>query len=155
MVIKDKEHFCLFLPKPGQTIADSETDARPYCTVPGLAPGANILRSGDIKSAVLRKNNHFIQITGHLDNHKLGLHANDDGGQYDDYVSRDTPHGSPGGAVCQGFKYFVEIVEPDKQRYCIRCCHEVSNNPKDADHACIEGHSKTGCDGIMPGAHYD
>lgn len=154
VVVKDNKQFCLFLPKRGQTVADSETNARPSCTVQGLAPGAGTLPSGAV-SAHEVKNAHFIQITGRLDIQKLGLRSGDGGGQYDDYTSPSTPHGSPGGASCQGYKYFVEQVEPDAHRYCIRCCDEVSKKLGDAHRACIENHSSEGCAAIMPGASFD
>ncbi len=154
VVVKDNKHFCLFLPKHGQTVADSETNAKPSCTVQGLASGASTLPSGAV-SAHEVKNANFIQITGRLDVQKLGLHASDGGGQYDNYASPSTPHGSPSGASCQGYKYFVEQVEPDAHRYCIRCCNEVSKNLGDAHSVCIENHSTAGCAAIMPGASFD
>lgn len=86
---------------------------------------------------------------------KLGLRSGDGGGQYDNYTSRNTPHGSPNGASCQGYKYFVEQIEPDAHRYCIRCCNAVSTNLGDAHRACIENHSSAGCTAIMPGANFD
>jgi hypothetical protein len=154
VIVKDNEHFCLFLPKHGQAVGKSETNAKPSCTVRGLAPGANTLPSGAV-SAHEVKNANFIQITGRLDVQKLGLISSDSGGQYDNYTSPSTPHGSPSGASCQGYKYFVEQVEPDAHRYCIRCCDEVSKNLGDAHRACIENHSSAGCDAIMPGADFD
>ena len=154
VVVKDNKHFCLFLPKHGQTVGESETNAKPSCTVGGLAPGAGTLPSGAV-SAHEVKNANFIQITGRLDVQKLGLRSGDSGGQYDNYTSPSTPHGSPSGASCQGYKYFVEMVEPAAHRYCIRCCDEVSQNFGDAHRACIKNHSTTGCPAIMPGANFD
>jgi hypothetical protein len=151
--VRDAHDFCLFLPKHGQSVAGSETSAHPYCTKAGLAPGAATLPQGAVTAHEV-KTADFIQITGKLDDQKLGLHTSDQGGQFDDYKSPSTPHGSPSGAVCEGYKYFVEQVEPNAHRYCIRCCNKVSKSLSAAHSACIENHSSAGCDAIMPGADF-
>jgi hypothetical protein len=154
VVVRDAKHFCLFLPKHGQRVANSETSAHPYCTVAGLAPGAATLPKGAVTAHEVKTAN-FIQITGKLDDTLLGLHTSDQGGQFDDYKSPSTPHGSPSGAACEGYKYFVEQVEPNAHRYCIRCCNTVSKSLSAAHSACVENHSSAGCTEIMPGADFN
>ncbi|POG58572.1 hypothetical protein GLOIN_2v1729518 [Rhizophagus irregularis DAOM 181602=DAOM 197198] len=105
VTVESEEVFCSFLPKTlGEEIGDSEDDAIPFCTEanPANAPGAKKFPNGFIKSANFAKGKGFVQITG---------------GQYDTKA--------PSGAVCKGFKNFVNFVEPDINTFCIRCCTDT------------------------------
>lgn len=64
-----------------------------------------------------KKENSYEQVTGFFNRDAYHLLATDGGGQYDNHAS-----GKPTGATCQGYNYFVSMIEPDIERFCIRCC---------------------------------
>lgn len=116
--IVDATDFCVFLPPNDATdrnISDSESDADAFCmgNTP-LATGADKLPSGFILSAHYVKTDNYVQVTGQIDPSKANLLSTDDGGQYDIKA--------PNGASCAGWDYFVELIEPTGNDYCIRCC---------------------------------
>jgi hypothetical protein len=74
---------------------------------------------GFITTAHYLKTSSYVQITGFFDRSKYNLGSNDGGGQYDNHA-----HGKPVGAQCKGYNYFVNLVEPDIDRFCIRCCQD-------------------------------
>lgn len=121
--IQNEKDFCLFLPPmKGGDIAANEDRAVAFCTTAKVAPPkAGILPKGFIKSAHLVKTNNYIQITGRIDRTKYSLKRTDGGGQYD--------MKAPVGARCQGYNYFVELIEPDTNIYCIRCCKNKLDCP--------------------------
>ncbi|KAF9943120.1 hypothetical protein KVV02_001394 [Mortierella alpina] len=123
--IINKDDFCLFLPPMyGGGIAENEDRAVAFCTKPlANAPKAGILPRGFIKTAhfVENKAKGYVQVTGRMDGKKYGLSKNDGGGQYDIKAPR--------GARCHGYAHFVELVEPDSNIYCIRCCKNKIDCP--------------------------
>ncbi|KAI9287024.1 hypothetical protein BC943DRAFT_342517 [Umbelopsis sp. AD052] len=133
--IVNSSNFCFFLPPPGSSdmnISDNEGDAVAYCK--GSTPKAsdsNTFPSGFILSAHVVTTSDYIQVTGQIDPTKAGLNANDDGGQYDIMA--------PKGATCAGYDYFVNLVEPSGNDYCIRCCNTETNCNRD------------GCARVVPG----
>ncbi|KAG2174273.1 hypothetical protein INT43_004296 [Umbelopsis isabellina] len=137
--IVDSTDFCLFMPTPGQedmNISDSEQDATVYCL--GNAPdatGAGKLPSGFILSAHYVSTSDYVQITGQINPAAAGLNVTDDGGQYD--------VAAPNGASCSGYQYFVQLIEPSGNDYCIRCCNSATD--------CNRGISEAGCARIVPG----
>uniref|UniRef100_A0A1D1Z429 88 kDa immunoreactive mannoprotein mp88 n=1 Tax=Anthurium amnicola TaxID=1678845 RepID=A0A1D1Z429_9ARAE len=138
VTVESQAVFCSFLPKtPGEEIGDSEDDAIPFCTQanPANAPGAKQFPTGFIKTAHFKKGTGFVQVTGTIDRTKYKLKKSDGGGQYDT--------NAPPGAVCKGFKKFVNLVEPDINRFCIRCCTDTSK--------CPTGRSTDGCESVIPG----
>ncbi|KAG5460396.1 MAG: hypothetical protein BJ554DRAFT_7564 [Olpidium bornovanus] len=52
---------------------------------------------------------------------------------------------APYGAACAGYKLFVNLVEPDIGRFCIRCCKE--NDRK----LCNSYKSEYGCKRVIKG----
>jgi hypothetical protein len=48
------------------------------------------------------------------------LQPNDGGGQYDSAPGGTDGKGNPAGSVCLGYNHYVQIVEPDANRICIR-----------------------------------
>ncbi|KAG1444453.1 hypothetical protein G6F56_010291 [Rhizopus delemar] len=137
--IVDESSFCTFLPPKDETdrnISDSETEANAFCigSTP-LALGAEKLSSGFILSAHYVKTDNYVQITGLMNPALENLISTDEGGQYDIKA--------PNGASCAGWDYFVNLVEPAGNDYCIRCC----NNDSD----CNRGISEQGCERIVPG----
>ncbi|CAO3693933.1 unnamed protein product [Rhizopus stolonifer] len=137
--IVDESSFCTFLPPKDETdrnISDSETEANAFCigSTP-LALGAEKLSPGFILSAHYVKTDNYVQITGLMNPALENLIGTDEGGQYDIKA--------PNGASCAGWDYFVNLVEPAGNDYCIRCC----NNNSD----CNRGISEQGCERIVPG----
>ncbi|PKK35767.1 hypothetical protein RhiirC2_627971, partial [Rhizophagus irregularis] len=132
VTVESKDVFCSFLPKtPGKEIGDSEDNAIPFCTQanPTNAPEAKKFPTGFIKSTHFTKGTGFVQITGTIDRTKYKLKKSDGGGQYNTKAPSD--------AVCKGFKNFVNLVEPDINRFCIRCCTDTKK--------CNTGKSTEGC----------
>ncbi|KAF9435028.1 hypothetical protein BGZ76_007007 [Entomortierella beljakovae] len=131
--------FCIFLPPVrGGGIAEHEDDAVAFCTKPiPTAPNAGILPAGFIKTAHFVKNTSkdYVQVTGRIDRRKYGLSSGDGGGQYDIKA--------PVGSKCAGYRYYVELVEPDINVYCMRCC----KNKKD----CPVNKSTYGCKRVLGG----
>ncbi|KAI9031001.1 hypothetical protein CLU79DRAFT_732481 [Phycomyces nitens] len=128
--------FCSYLPpNPGENISDTENDAVPFCTSTSLAPGSKKFPTGFIKSAHYLSTGAYAQVTGKIDRTKYKLSASDGGGQYD---NKDLPKGT-----CNGYKYFVNLIEPDANVFCIRCCSKAAD--------CKLGISTYGCQRIVPG----
>ncbi|KAF9122072.1 hypothetical protein BGW39_010051 [Mortierella sp. 14UC] len=117
--------YCIFLPpKAGGGISESEDSAIAFCNKPiASAPKAKILPAGFIKSIHLTRNTQkqWVQITGRIDRTKYRLSSKDGGGQYDIKA--------PQGASYAGYKYFVELVEPDSNIYCLRVCKNKADCP--------------------------
>jgi hypothetical protein len=134
--VQSDSKFCFYLPPHrGGNIADSENNAVPACTDTSLASGSIQFPSGFIQSAHYVSTSGYVQVTGRIDRSKYGLKASDGGGQMDNL---DLPKGT-----CNGYKHFVNLVEPDANVYCIRCC-------KDSDD-CNLGKSQDGCESVVPG----
>ncbi|KAI8091198.1 uncharacterized protein B0P05DRAFT_526524 [Gilbertella persicaria] len=125
--------FCSFLPPhPGDDVGATENDGKPFCTSTGL--GGSVFPSGFIKSAHFAKTSTYSQVTGRIDRTKYQLKSTDGGGQYD---NKDVS------ATCNGYKYFVNLVEPDANIFCIRCCKSQAD--------CKLGLSTYGCQRVVPG----
>lgn len=137
------DRFCLLLPpKCGLDIADNVHRGITYCTT--FTPTVDYERilpdnfitsrhyatggSGDTK---------YIQVTGRIDRDQFDLDSDDHGGQ------NDPLH--PTGAKCAGYPWFVQLVEPDVQHFCLRCCMRKSDCPTDK--------SDQGCTKVVPGEY--
>lgn len=119
--IVDATNFCVMLPPNSETnrnIADTEWDANAFClgSTP-LAAGADTLPDGFITSAHYVATDTYVQVTGIMDYTKANLNGSDEGGQYDIKA--------PTGSSCANWLYYVNLIEPVSNTYCIRCC--VSN----------------------------
>ncbi|ORZ21473.1 hypothetical protein BCR42DRAFT_407608 [Absidia repens] len=137
--VVDSTNFCVFLPPPGQMhlpLSDNEWDSQAYCL--GDTPkaiDANTLPDGFIRSAHYVATDEYVQVTGQFDPTKIGLSPDDDGGQCD--------IAAPKGSSCAGWKYYVNLMEPSGNTYCMRCCNDTKN--------CNRGISEKGCAHIIPG----
>ncbi|CAO3597288.1 unnamed protein product [Absidia cylindrospora] len=150
-VVLDEARFCLFLPSsPGnknnyggqidpEAIADSEKDAKTFCTKANLTPGSQLMPQGFITSAHYQFNTTagFVQVVGDIDRTKYSLSKSDGGGQYDNHGA-----GSPPLSMCQGYRYYVSLIEPDIQGFCIRCCMTYQD--------CNASRSAYGCKRVVP-----
>lgn len=135
----DSQNFCVMLPPPGQMnapLSDNEWDSQAYCI--GNTPkavGANTLPDGFIQSAHYVATDDYVQVTGQIDPSKIGLNPLDEGGQCDIMA--------PKGSTCAGWEYYVNLIEPAGNTYCMRCCNDSTN--------CNRGISQDGCARIVPG----
>ncbi|KAI8330580.1 hypothetical protein BC941DRAFT_496651 [Chlamydoabsidia padenii] len=128
--------FCSFLPPhPGDDVGGTEENGIPFCSSSDLSSTGKVFPSGFIKTAHYVKQTNYVQVTGKMDRTKYQLSSSDGGGQYD---NKDIS-----GVTCNGYKYWVNMLEPDVNRYCIRCCKSQSD--------CNLGLSTYGCPRIVPG----
>ncbi|KAF7726217.1 hypothetical protein EC973_009015 [Apophysomyces ossiformis] len=130
------QSFCLFLPPANATdrlISDNEKLAVAYCTDP--SEGQLQFPDGFIVSSHFNKTQDFVQVTGAIDPSKAQLNPNDQGGQFDTRA--------PQGASCEGYQYFINLIEPAEYDYCIRCCHTKEY--------CNAGASQDGCRKLIDG----
>ncbi|KAI7894615.1 uncharacterized protein EV154DRAFT_498324 [Mucor mucedo] len=137
--VVDANDFCVFLPPDDATdriISDSEWNANAFCmgSTP-LATDAGTLPSGFIKSAHYVKTDLYVQVTGQMDYTKANLDGTDGGGQMDVKA--------PVGSSCVGWDYYVNLIEPTTNTYCMRCCNDTVS--------CNRGISEKGCAHIIPG----
>ncbi|KAF9948454.1 hypothetical protein BGZ70_002213 [Mortierella alpina] len=145
IAIESKKSFCLLLPpKAGGDIAKSEGGAIAYCINPhtSTTPGALKFPSGFIKSAHLRHNrgaHDYVQVTGRIDRTKYKLLKNDQGGQNDIKSTK--------GSACAGYNHFVQLIEPNDNIYCLRCCIRKED--------CPTGKSEKGCRAIISNGNYN
>ncbi|TFY65825.1 hypothetical protein EVG20_g5267 [Dentipellis fragilis] len=129
-----------------ELVSDAEADGISFCT-PGTADSGctNRLPDGFITAATVAKadDGAWIQVTGCLDTSKFHLDPSDTGGQFDVRY--------PQGAQCTFGGYgasFIELVEPAKNRFCIRCC--ASENDQEN---CNSHRDRQGCENAVPGTY--
>ncbi|CAO3634263.1 unnamed protein product [Cunninghamella blakesleeana] len=128
--------FCSFMPPhPGDDVGGTEEDGIPMCTQSKLSNTGKVFPKGFIVTSHFVKTSTYVQVTGKMNRNAYKLASSDGGGQYD--------HKDIDGVTCNGYKYFVNMLEPDVNQYCIRCCQ----NAKD----CNTGLSTYGCERIVPG----
>ncbi|KAI8063209.1 hypothetical protein BC940DRAFT_307822 [Gongronella butleri] len=131
-LVSDSE-FCAFMPpSAGDNVGATENDGIPMCTNSSL--GGTEFPQGFILSATYRSTDTYAQVRATIDPAAYGLSRSDGGGQYD--------HKDISGVTCNGYKYFVNILEPDSGDFCIRCCQDSSD--------CNVGRSEYGCDAVVP-----
>ncbi|CAG8526026.1 15615_t:CDS:1 [Acaulospora morrowiae] len=132
----DNSIYCSFLPPDyGGNIADSESNGVAFCNQAPDGLNVRIFPDNFIRSAHFATGDGYIQVTGTINRDAYGLSSNDEGGQYDTKA--------PSGARCVGYKNFVNLVEPDAELFCIRCCTDTSK--------CDTAHSTYGCRKVIPG----
>ncbi|KAI8372592.1 hypothetical protein EDC96DRAFT_499906 [Choanephora cucurbitarum] len=126
--------FCSFLPpNAGDDVGATEDNGIPFCTNSSL--GGQVFPDGFIKTAHYVNTDSYVQVTGTMDGSKYSLSNTDGGGQYD---NKDVA-----GVSCNGYKYWVNMLEPDTNLFCIRCCQDQSD--------CNLGASTYGCERVVPG----
>ncbi|KAJ2962232.1 hypothetical protein NQZ79_g2646 [Umbelopsis isabellina] len=137
-----EDSLCIFMPQhPGEEIALSEPTAVAFCNSTNAVSDARQIPEGFIKSAHYLAGSgdgKYVQYTGSIDPSKYELKKNDGGGQYDNHGS-----GNPAGSTCEGYPYYVALIEPDIERFCIRCCDNYQD--------CNAGRSTYGCQRVVPG----
>ncbi|KAI8063145.1 hypothetical protein BC940DRAFT_278101 [Gongronella butleri] len=140
-VINNATDFCLFLPpQPGLQVAINEDNGIPFCMINGTVPQSQPFPQGFITTAHYYQNtsSQYIQVTGYFDRTKYNLSPSDEGGQYDSHGNH-----KPNNATCEGYPYFVSLIEPADDRFCIRCCTNTAD--------CKTGISQYGCRRVVSG----
>ncbi|KAF9393205.1 hypothetical protein CPC16_002573 [Podila verticillata] len=140
--VESADNFCFFLPPQdsNRNISDNEDKAIAFCTKKlDNAPGAQLFPEGFIQSAHFKRDTEkdWVQVTGKMVPKNYALNKKDGGGQYDVKA--------PVGAMCAGYKYFVNMVEPDGSIYCMRCCATKED--------CPVGKSTYGCKSVIGGTY--
>ncbi|KAI9023010.1 hypothetical protein CLU79DRAFT_834982 [Phycomyces nitens] len=131
--------FCFFLPPgPKLDVATHEDIGVAHCTKSSVIPGVKTFPKGFITVAHYEQTSTYVQVTGYMNSKLFGLIPTDEGGQYDNHGN-----GKPVGAQCSGYNFFVNVVEPADNRYCIRCCQNKVD--------CNTGRSAYGCMRVVPG----
>ncbi|KAF9580552.1 hypothetical protein BGW38_002747 [Lunasporangiospora selenospora] len=135
--ITSSSDWCMMMPPtPGGGIAENEHRGIAFCTKENSsAPGAKVFPKGFIQSAHYVTGKDYVQVTGMIDPAQYQMSMTDRGGQFDNKA--------PTGSACANYKYYVNLIEPNDNRYCIRCC----NNKSD----CNTGKSTHGCSVVVPG----
>ncbi|KAK4509610.1 Arf GTPase arf1 [Mucor velutinosus] len=132
--LKSDTAFCSFMPPhPGDNVGATENNGIPFCTNATL--GGQVFPQGFIKTAHFLNTTDYAQVTGTIDRAAYQLDPNDGGGQYDNMDIKNV--------TCNGYKFFVNLIEPDANVFCIRCCENQSD--------CNLGISTYGCERIVPG----
>ncbi|CAE6388801.1 unnamed protein product [Rhizoctonia solani] len=149
VLIKSTSEYCLIVPrKPHTNIGDSESEGQmqSYCSASARYDNSQgILPNNFWKKVTYKKGTgkgDWVQLTGCINRGFSQLNDNDGGGQYDS-SGGDGGAGNPRGSKCQGYNHYVEIIEPDVGRACIRCCQQYNDCPLDKDTA--------GCPAVVPG----
>lgn len=132
--VKSELNFCSYLPPgPGLSVSVTEKDGEAYCTT--ARDYASAFPEGFIQSAHFASTPRYAQITGRIDHNAYNISTVDGGGQYD---VKNLPDGT-----CNGMEHWVNLIEPDSDTFCIRCCQDKAD--------CNIGISTRGCERIVPG----
>ncbi|KAF9171829.1 hypothetical protein BGX21_009725 [Mortierella sp. AD011] len=127
----NKGLVCLILPPPGKMIGDTQQDGHVQCT----DGNPQLLPSNFFVSKKFKTTSDYVQAWGLMNDESVGLLKNDGGGQYD--IHKDS-----GTNRAEGYPVFVELLEPDTGRWCIRFCPKLNT-------ACNMGKSSYGCEGAL------
>ncbi|KAG0212773.1 hypothetical protein BGX28_005620 [Mortierella sp. GBA30] len=137
-LIIDERNFCILAPsKDGQRIADAFEGgftAKPFCTDPlNKVLKTGYLKGGSITDTTVEECDDYIQIYGKINNEKLKFDPNDYGAQYDDEIIDEIVEADKQ-VTCQGYKHFVQFIEPNQNTFCLRCCRNRQDCPVDKAH---------------------
>ncbi|KAH8553342.1 hypothetical protein BGW37DRAFT_258053 [Umbelopsis sp. PMI_123] len=133
--ITSVKDFCLFLPSAPKTSKASAIDLGLYANKAAslCTTGHNhTFPAGLIKSAHVKKNSKYVQVTG-----KLSV-----AGRYTGYQQFDCQ--VPKHASCKGYKSFVSIIDAEQDVFCLRCCN---------DNSCKTDKATLGCQALIPGTY--
>ncbi|CUA66957.1 hypothetical protein RSOLAG22IIIB_02865 [Rhizoctonia solani] len=149
--IDSASKYCMIMPRKAHTdigTSESEGQMQSYCSASARTDESQGLLPNDFWTKVTYKKGKgkgdWVQLTGRIKKGFSQLNDNDGGGQYDSTGGAGAA-GNPRGSKCIGYKHYVEIVEPDVSRACIRCCQEYSDCPLNKDTA--------GCPAVIPGTY--
>ncbi|KIK97203.1 hypothetical protein PAXRUDRAFT_136817 [Paxillus rubicundulus Ve08.2h10] len=141
--ISGPNEFALLLPGNDELVSDAEDDGVVFCT--SGSGCANPFPTGFITGSAVAEaaDGSYIQITGCMDSSQFPFAQGDDGGQFDVRF--------PNGAQCTFGGYgasFIEQVEPDADRFCMRCCKNADDQEN-----CNSHQDRAGCPVAIPGTY--
>ncbi|KAB5592793.1 putative effector protein [Ceratobasidium theobromae] len=151
VLIRSETEYCMIMPRqPHTNIGDSESDGQmqAFCSAlaqSNLSQGVfpdSFWHSVTFASGTGQSGQPYVQLTGCINPGFSQLNDGDGGGQYDS-SGGDGGQGNPQGSACEGYNHYVELVEPDVGRACIRCCNDYNDCPLDRDTA--------GCPNVIQG----
>ncbi|KAG7090001.1 hypothetical protein E1B28_011623 [Marasmius oreades] len=155
--LESADNYCMIMPKnPHANIGDSESPGgmMTYCsatarwddsqgTIPGGFWKISDYQSGSSPDTGAR----FAQLTGCIDSGMVDrLNPDDLGGQYDSSGGKKG-EGNPANSVCLGYKHYIELIEPESGRACLKCCDDPDDCPLKRD--------TSGCPVVIPGNYFD
>jgi hypothetical protein len=120
----------------------NEDNGVPFCMNTATVQGSQPFPQGFITTAHYQQTDSYTQITGFFDRSKYNLSESDGGGQYDSHANH-----KPVGSSCQNFPFFVSMIEPSNNRFCIRCCQNTED--------CKTGISQYGCARVVTPGNYE
>lgn len=95
LIVNSIKDFCLWGPPKRGTVGDTEGENVAWCSQ--NTHGARLMLPGTIKSAQFVKTKSYVMMVGHMDQEKLNIPANDEGGELDS--GGQDERGNPLGAV--------------------------------------------------------
>jgi len=154
--VTDTSKYCMIMPKDAHTtIGDSEhaggektycSPAGRYSSTQGQLP-SNFWSNIAFKSGKGKNGGKYAQLTGCIRPSTLSrLVPSDGGGQYDS-SGGSGGKGNPAGSQCLGYNHYVEIVEPENNRACIKCCADSVDCPTNKD--------TDGCPEVISGNYFN
>ncbi|KAF6759815.1 hypothetical protein DFP72DRAFT_884292 [Ephemerocybe angulata] len=154
--VTDAQKFCMIMPRNAHTtIGDSETPGgmKTYCSPTGKYDSSqgtlpsNFWSNMEFKSGTSSRGARYAQLTGCIRPETLDrLVPSDGGGQYDSSGGAGG-NGNPAGSKCLGYNHYVELVEPDVKRACIKCCDNYDDCPLNLD--------TSGCPAVVQGNYFN
>ncbi|KAG8789030.1 hypothetical protein FRC12_013979 [Ceratobasidium sp. 428] len=147
--------FCLILPRDAKTTIgaseSSKSKMKSFCSPAGRTSDLqgelpkNFWKKVTYKTGTGKNGKKWKQLTGTLTGGWSHLNWKDGGGQYDSNGGAGSK-GNPSGSVCsKDYPIYVELVEPDVKRACIRCCQDKADCPTNKD--------TQGCPKVIPGIY--
>jgi len=154
--ITSTTNYCLIVPRtPHTNVGDSEHPGgmQSYCSASAKTSSkqgelpSDFWRNVAFKSGKGKNGGRFAQLTGCIRPETVDrLNPGDSGGQYDSSGGAGG-HGNPQWSACNGYKHYVELMEPAGPRACIRCCDDPADCPTNTD--------TSGCPNVIPGNYFD
>ncbi|KAB5592792.1 putative effector protein [Ceratobasidium theobromae] len=148
VLIRSATEYCMIMPRqPHTDIGQSESEGqmRSYCSASARSSNSQGLFPNNFwRKVTYKKTANYVQLTGCINKGFSQLNDNDGGGQYDSSGGAGS-QGNPRGSKCEGYNHYVELVEPDVGRACIRCCQNPSDCPLTMDTA--------GCPAVISGTY--
>jgi len=163
MFVNDITDFCMWSSnQPDDTVGASEAREVAWCTKPGH--GTRIIPSGAITGAQFLYAKDYLQVVGYIDQTKVNLAANDDGGELDPHG--DDEQGNPLGGIAftngftvnaNAFDAAFQAKKPESQdftqviewvdfigdgMFCLKMCNP---SDRDAPHLCNHIYDEIGC----------
>jgi hypothetical protein len=138
--------FCLWgPPEPGKTVGEIEGEMVAYCSTPGH--GTRLIPAGALTGIQYLKTPDYIQVVGFIDQTKIGMIADDYGGEMDPHGA--DLRGNPMGGVMFSNAWtgsYVQVMEWTNfmggSAFCLKACDPARPN---AAHFCEHIYDRIGC----------